>query len=213
MIATILAALVAREQTGRGSYADISMYELSVLQMERALIAAQHGTAATRSGNRDASVWHQGVYPTRGVDRWIAISLFDRTDYTRLTQATGQSLPEPNDERAAFDQQLSSYTREHDDYALMQRLQAAGIAAGVVQDIEDLQGRDAGLRARPAWVTLEHAVLGLFEHQTSPQHLTRTPAQSAPAPRLGEHNRWVCKDLLGLDDAAYEALVLAGVFR
>ena len=218
LIATLLAALVAREQTGRGSYCDVSMYELSVLQMERALLAAQLGPTPARSGNLDTSVWHQGVYPTRGVERWIAITLDSRIDYSCLTALTGVHLPDLDESRApeqlaAFDQALSEFTREQDDYALMHQLQMAGIAAGVVQDVEDLLDRDPTLRARPAWAKLDHAALGPFEHQTTPHHLMRTPSQPGPAPRLGQHNRWVCKDLLQLDDEAYAQLERSSVFR
>jgi benzylsuccinate CoA-transferase BbsF subunit len=163
-----------------------------------------------RAGNQDPRVWHQGVYPALGHDRWIAISLFERADHARLVKLTGLALPDP--ERALFHELLSAYTREREDFALMHALQGAGIAAGVVQDAADLL-RDPGLRARPAWQRLEHPVLGAFEHQTTPFHLSRTRPDLRPAPRLGQHTHWVCRSLLGLSEEQHAALLHAGLFR
>jgi crotonobetainyl-CoA:carnitine CoA-transferase CaiB-like acyl-CoA transferase len=212
MITALCAALVRQQQTGAGCYIDAAMYEISVQQMTRALIASQLGAALHRAGNRDSAVWHQGVYPARGDDRWIAISLFDRQDYDRLTTLFGGEWPDPEYAPDAFDERLAQHTRALDDFALMQRLQTTGIAAGVVQDIDDVLERDPQLRARPAWVALEHPILGAFEHQTTPHHLARTPARLAPAPRLGQHDAHVCRELLGLSAEHYAELVAADVF-
>jgi crotonobetainyl-CoA:carnitine CoA-transferase CaiB-like acyl-CoA transferase len=195
------------------------MYEISVHQMARALTSWQLGAAPVRMGNRDPEIWHQGVYPARGDDRWIAISLFDREDYLRLCGLLPAAWPDAaaleTRDAALLDQldaQLSEYTREQDAHELMQRLQAAGIAAGVVQDIAELLERDPQLRARPAWLTLDHAKLGPFEHQTTPYHLERTPGRPTAAPLLGEHTEHVCTQLLGLSAERYRALRDAGVF-
>ena len=158
------------------------MYELSVMQLERALIDTQPGAAPARSGNAGASLWQQAVYPARGADRWIAISLFDRADYVRLGQLTG--IAYRSRERAAFDRMLVAYTSQHDDFALMQL--ARGIAAGVVQGRRGPAVR-CGPGGRAARVTLDHPVPGAFEHQSTLYRLSRTPAQPAPAPLLGQH--------------------------
>ena len=212
MVAAIGAALSERKRSGRGCYIDLSMYEISAQQMTRALSDVQLGLPAARSGNRDSDVWHQGVYPTRGEDRWIAISMFERADYARLRDALGATWPEAI-EPDALDAALAERTRQQDGFQLMHTLQAAGIAAGVVQDIQDLLERDPQLRAQPAWQQLTHPVLGTFEHQTTPYHLERTPAQLRPSPKLGEHTRSVCIDILGLSEQHYEALNAAELFR
>jgi len=181
--------------------------------MARALIDAQLGRAPARTGNRERDVWHQGVYPTRGDDRFIAITLFDRADYDRLRQFFGGSWPDPTSMPEALDLALVARTRDLEDCALMQQLQAAGIAAGVVQDVADLLERDPQLSARRAWFEVDHALLGPFEHQTTPYHLARTPARLGPAPRLGEHTEWICRELLQLEPEQYASLSAAGLFR
>lgn len=219
MVAGLVAALMSRGQTGRGCYLDISMYEISVHQMTRALLAAQLGHNPRRAGNRDARVWHQGVYPTLSQDGWIAVSLFDRQDYERLRGLlpglwpSAEAVEQGDAALDELDATLASRTRTHDARALMHALQQGGIAAGVVQDVADLLERDPQLRDRPAWVSLDHALLGPFEHQTTPYHLERTPAYATSAPRLGEHCALVCQQMLGLAPQHYQSLLDAGVFR
>jgi crotonobetainyl-CoA:carnitine CoA-transferase CaiB-like acyl-CoA transferase len=219
MVAALGAALTRRRRTGQGCYIDVSMLEISAHQTERALLDLQLGAATARSGNRDRAVWHQGVYPTRGDDRWIAITLFSREDYSRLCETLPERWPpaaafeqaDPT-QLDAFDARLSTCTRQHDAHALMQTLQAAGIAAGAVQDIAELLEEDPQLRARPAWVMLDHAKLGPFEHQTTPYHLERTPGRPTAAPLLGEHSEHVCVHLLGLSMERFRELQKAGLF-
>jgi crotonobetainyl-CoA:carnitine CoA-transferase CaiB-like acyl-CoA transferase len=85
MIAALMSAVIERERTGAGCYIDVAMYEVAVQQMKRALIAAESGCPLRRAGNRDPHVLHQGVYPARGHDRWVAVSCFDAADWARFT--------------------------------------------------------------------------------------------------------------------------------
>jgi crotonobetainyl-CoA:carnitine CoA-transferase CaiB-like acyl-CoA transferase len=94
----------------------------------------------------------------------------------------------------------------------MHRLQAAGIAAGVVQNAADL-ARDPQLAQRGATIVLEHPELSAQHYDGPGFQLTRSPPQLRPAPLLGEHNTAVFKGLLGLSEAEYEAFEAAGVFE
>jgi crotonobetainyl-CoA:carnitine CoA-transferase CaiB-like acyl-CoA transferase len=219
MVAAVVAALLDLQRSGTGRYIDVAMYEIAVQQMRRALIAAQRGTPLRRCGNRDPSVLLQGVYSARGTDRWIAISLFDATDWSRFTALLGGEWPDAHalqqaDDAAldTLDRRIGEYTARFEDVESMHRLQAAGIAAGALQDTRDLLERDPQLRAQGAFVALDHPLLGTFEHHATPYHLSRTPAELSPAPLLGQHDETTCRELLGLSADAYAALVTAGVF-
>lgn len=219
MVAAVMAALRERRRSGAGCHLDVAMYEIAVQQMRRALIAAQSGEPLPRSGNRDPRVLFQGVYPARGSDRFIAISVFDAADWARLTSLLGgdwpdaHTLSESSDEALdALDRRIGEYTVRYDELDAMQRLQSAGIAAGAVQDAQDLLERDPQLRARGAFVRLAHPLLGNFEHQASPYHLSRSTSQLRAAPLLGEHDETVCRGVLKLDDDVYLALRAAGLF-
>jgi crotonobetainyl-CoA:carnitine CoA-transferase CaiB-like acyl-CoA transferase len=138
------------------------------------------------------------VYPTRGEDRWIAISLWNAADEERLMQLAG-GMP------------IDEWTASQDAQSLVASLQAAGIAAGVVQDIEDLIEGDAPLRERGALVDLPHPRLGVFGHVRTPITFSRDRAQAYRAPAIGEHNREIAMQVAGLDADHFERLVAARV--
>jgi benzylsuccinate CoA-transferase BbsF subunit len=112
----------------------------------------------------------------------------------------------------AIDRRLSVFTAQADAFELMVRLQARGIAAGVVQDMEELCERDPQLEAREALVMLDHARLGRFGHQVAPYRLSRTPSRMSPAPGLGQHTESICREILAMSQASFEALKADGLF-
>ena len=144
------------------------MYEICVQQMRAAIVAAQQGTAPQRLGNADPGVLQQDVYPARGEDRWVAISVFDAAQ----TGTSGCSWPAARP--------LADWTREQDDRELVDRLQAAGIAAGVLQDIEDLMEHDAALRARGALVDAAASEARALRPRAHADHLFARPVAALP---------------------------------
>ena len=200
MSACIAAALVQRRSSGRGCHIDASMYEICVQQVSEALVATQRGEASGRRGNDDPRVLQQGVYPAQGEDRWVAITLYTAQDLARL-EALADGRP------------IAEWTMQQEAHALAARLQAAGIAAGVVQDIEDLIERDAPLQQRGALVNLPHPRLGAFGHIRTPISFSADTVTPFRAPGLGEHNREIALQIAGLPVDRYEALQSSGVFQ
>lgn len=218
MAGAAAAALEQRRRTGEGCWIDASMYEACVQQMSPALAAAQAGAPLARRGNRDASVLHQGVYPAAGEDRWIAITCFDATDWERLTASVGGAWPSADavaamDDAAldALDARLAAWTREEVDADLAARLQAAGIAAGAVNSIEETIV-DPQLTARGALTEIDHAVLGRFGHQRTPISLSRTPLETRRAPSLGEHSAEISQTIAALSPDDVAALQADGMY-
>ena len=199
MAACAAAALQQRRASGRGCHVDASMYEICVQQMWPALQAEQQGQALQRMGNADPSVFHQDVYPAAGSDRWIAISVPDAQAWQRLCELAGGT-------------DIAAWTAGQEDHDLMQRLQAAGIAAGVVQDIEDMFDRDPNLQERGALVPIEHARLGVFGHLRTPIAFSRDRIHPFRPPNLGEHSHEVARQLSGLSQERVQELESAGVF-
>jgi crotonobetainyl-CoA:carnitine CoA-transferase CaiB-like acyl-CoA transferase len=210
MAAALSAALQHRRETGRGAHIDASMYEICVQQMYDAILDAQRGMTPLRSGNRDPRIFHQGVYAVRGVDQWIAISLPAAADWQRLRELA--NLPEASGVTGR-DAALAAWTREQSGPALMARLQQAGIAAGAVQDIEDLMEEDPQIAARASLVPIEHPLLGTFGHLRTPVTLSRSVLGLYRAPGIGEHSMSIAKTLCGLGDPRIAELESSGVFR
>jgi crotonobetainyl-CoA:carnitine CoA-transferase CaiB-like acyl-CoA transferase len=175
------------------------MYEICVQQMWPAIRETQAGQTVLRTGNAEASVFRQDVYPAAGTDRWIAISAFDAAQWAALCELAGT-------------EDIGAWTATQDAHALAERLQAAGIAAGVVQDIEDLFERDTGLLSRGALMPIEHARLGLFGHVRTPVSLSGDRTAPFRPPSIGEHSRQVALEVAGLTAARVDALEAEGVF-
>ena len=200
MAACIAAGLAHRSRSGLGCHIDASMYEICVQQMHRAIVDAQCGVLPARMGNADAGVLHQDVYPTLGEDRWIAISIATSAQWARLIELAGGT-------------DIAAWTCGQPEAALMETLQSAGIAAGVVQDIEDLMERDSTLAQRGSLVELPHRKLGPFAHILTPIRFSRDPLVPYSAPGLGEHGADIAREIAGLTDTEISALGGQGVFQ
>lgn len=200
MAAAGLAALQAQRESGQGAHIDASMYEICVQQMREAMQQAQAGERPLRQGNAEYGVFHQDVYPALGDDRWVAVTLPERTDWDRLVALAGT-------------EDIAAWTADQEECDLLKQLQSAGIATGVVQDIEDLIEHDPAIAQRNALVELEHPLLGPFGHMRTPISLSRNPVCPYRAPGLGEHSLDIARNIAGLDDSTVAELQAAGVFR
>ena len=200
MAAAALAVLAQRADTHRGAHIDASMYEICVQQMWPALQAAQQGDIFRRCGNANRESYWQGLLPAAGVDRWVAVSIADPSRWQQLAQLTG-GLP------------INEWSAAQVDQDLARTLQDLGIAAGVVQDIEDMVEADKGLRARGALVDLPHPLLGTFGHIRTPISFSTDRSTPFRAPALGEHTREVALSLAGLDAARFDELKAQGVLE
>ena len=90
-------------------------------------------------------------------------------------------------------------------------MQAAGVAAGVARlPIELLQ--DPQLHARGFIQQVDRAFIGRHPQPSMPFRETSRPFEirSAP-PTLGEHNREILADMLGLSDAEIDQLARDGI--
>ena len=199
MAASVSAALEHRRQTGIGCHIDAAMYEICVQQMRGYLAAARRGERPQRSGNADPGVLFQDVFPAAGEDRWVAISLFDEEDRAKLAAIAGDNV--------------ADWTATRDERAIVEQLQAVGIAAGVVQDAQDLVDKDPQLASRGALVQLDHPLLGPFGHIATPLRLSRDAFVPYRAPRMGEHCHEVARTICGLGPDDLARLESLGVFN
>ena len=107
----------------------------------------------------------------------------------------------------------AAWCAAREDHAIVAELQAAGLAAGVVQDLEDMVENDPQLRGRGALVTLDHPLLGPFGHMATPISLSRDAFEPFRAPRMGEHVHEIARTLCGLDAERIGQLEGEGVFQ
>lgn len=220
----LAAALLERRRTGRGRVIDVSQIEAGVYSLSELVVRwSANGEGETRRGNACERAVPHGVYPCRGEDRWIAIAVRDDDGWRALRHALGDpawardaALDQAAGRRAAreaLDERLAAWTRSQDARELAERLQAEGVEAGPVQDLEALLD-DPQLAHRRHFVPLEHAPLGRLLFERAGFRLAESPGGfERPGPNLGQHNREVLGGILGLTDAEIEALAESQVVR
>jgi len=210
MAAAVAAALQHRRETARGSHIDASMYEICVQQMRDAVLETQDGIRAQREGNSDPRIFHQGVYAVQGEDQWIAIVLPTAADWQTLRRFGNIADAADTPGRDAV---IAAWSRNFDGRILMDELQRAGIAAGVVQDVEDLMEFDPQLAARGCLHELRHPLLGSFGHIRTPMTLSEHELRPRRAPSIGEHSLSIAQEICGLEPARIAELASMGVFQ
>ncbi len=221
-VGALMAALRRRRHTGQGSFIDLAQREVTVAMLgEYVLDQACTGRVPSPMGNRHALRVPQGVYPCLGEDHWVAISVGSEAEWQGLCQALGQptlaadprfatALARRQHQRE-LDQHLTAWTHEREHRHVMHVLQAHGVPAGAV-----LQGgetvEDPHLEARGFWDVVDHPEVGVYKQVSTPWHLSQSPRRAtSPSPSLGEHNRYVLGDLLGLSESDIAALEAQGI--
>jgi benzylsuccinate CoA-transferase BbsF subunit len=122
------------------------------------------------------------------------------------------TLPHRTENIEELDNLMGEWTVNYTPEEIMAKLQAVGVAAGVVQTGEDLVDHDLQLRHRHHFVELEHAEMGLHLSERPPFRLSKTPSEpQRPFPSFGEHTEYVCKEMLGMSDEEFAELIGAGV--
>ncbi len=229
-VSALMAAVYHRERTGEGQFIDLAQMESAVALLgTNVLDYTANGRVPTPRGNRALDRAPHGAYPCAGDDRWCVISVRDESEWRALCAAMARddlaedarfaSMAARLEHGDALDEVVAAWTGERDAWDVMRHLQAAGVTAGVVEDLEDMVTRDPHLSPEadlPAGGHLEPVA-----REGGPTFLThRQPIRldgAAPplrvSPRMGEHNEEVYRGLLGLSEDEYLRLVMDGVIN
>ena len=211
-----------RDRTGEAVWIDLAQREnLTCFVGEYLVDYSMNGTLREPAGNRHPSLAPHGCYPTGGDDRWVTIACETDEQFATLCRIMGEPglAEEPRFATAAarkanedaLDAEIASFTRTAGHYELMHRLQREGVPAGAVLTIPEVMS-DPQMRARGAWAEHTHPDAGTWEMETPPWLLSRTPGHvRLPAPGFAEHNGYVLRDILGLDEAAITRLYADGI--
>jgi crotonobetainyl-CoA:carnitine CoA-transferase CaiB-like acyl-CoA transferase len=106
---------------------------------------------------------------------------------------------------------ISEWSIKFTPEEVMRFMQGAGVSAGVVESAKDLC-EDPQLRHRNHFWTLDHKVIGKYDHLGQAAILSKTPAQGEmPSPCLGEHTEYVCKQFLNMPDSEFVELLNEGI--
>ena len=225
----VMAALWHREKAGEGQLIEIAQAENAAAMFTQAFMDYSLNRRIQRAiGNRDVfGRFPCGVYPCLSPgtaetmeDRWVSIHVQDDEEWAGLRRAMGEPdwAGDPrfatNEGRAAhadeIDAQIAAWTAGLADYDVMHRCQAEGVAAAPVLEASRIFD-DPHLRARGFFRRQHQADAGEHEYVGPLWRFPATPvAFYQPPVMFGEHNDYVYREVLGLDDEEIGRLAAAG---
>ncbi|VIO70639.1 putative CoA-transferase [Bradyrhizobium ivorense] len=223
--AAVLAALIHARRTGQGQFIDLAQVECLMpfaapwitVQSISGLPCAQaapllqgEATPATKYVNRHPQFVPHGCFRCAGEDKWIIVAASDDDMWERLATLVGRTdwAMDPSLRTAAarraiedeIERAIEAWTGNRDEDDAMAELQTARVASGVARLPIDLL-QDRHLRSRGFLQKLERPFIGVHPQPSMPirdnakPYLVRTAA-----PTLGQHNREILSELLGLSD-------------
>ena len=229
MAAAVLAALAHRNRSGEGQWVDMSCTEAGLgLTGPDLLDYTVNGRPLRRPGMPDSNhsdnppMAPHGIFPTDEEDRWVALACRDDVDWVAFgtvcraswaDDARFDTLAGRLEAQAELDRLVSEWTSKHSRHQVADMLLAAGVPAAPVAMSEDRIERDADNAAWGLFPTVDHPVIGDVRVDGIPAHFSQTDWRiERGAPLLGEHNREVFCELLGLTNEEFTTLQEEGVF-
>ncbi len=224
-LVALMAGLRERAKSGRGQLIHMSQFETAVAAIGPLLLeSSATGKEPPRLGNGERDRAPYGCFPCRGDDRWCVIGVEDERDWRRLCELLGQPawVSDPRYETMAsrvehaaeLETRIADWTRGQDDYAVMERCQREGIAAGVVQSAEDMLRRDPQLAARRFFEEIPHFKRRKVVASGIPLGLTATPGRTTHSgSSVGHDNEYVLREVAGLSEDDWTAGLRSGAIE
>jgi benzylsuccinate CoA-transferase BbsF subunit len=224
LITALLAALDYRKRTGKGQYIDHSQLEAGVHFLTPAILQfTANGETMLQQANREAYAAPHGCYRCKGNDRWCAITVYTDEEWQSFCKVLGNpdwardeafaTITGRKENEDRLDTLIEEYTIRFSPEDIADKMQNAGIAAGVVSNGEDLSNNPQ-LNAREFYPMLDHTEIGLSSYSNPPFKLSKSSVEvRKAAPCLGEHTEYVCREILGLSDEKFIELLQSGVLE
>lgn len=219
----VLSAIIYRTRTGKGQYIDLSEQEAAIPVVGYALAdKVMNGRDPQRVGNR--SLWYapQGCYRCKGDDDWLAITVHNDEEWATLSNAVGhpewvtdgrfETVLQRFANHDEIDRLITAWTQQQDHVEAMNTLQAAGVMAAAVLNPKEVL-LNPHLKARGFFDMVDTDIAGPrpVPHQLGATFSGFTPDSARRAPKLGEHNEEILKELLGMSDTEVAALAEQGI--
>ncbi len=221
MAVAVMAALHNRDRTGEPQRVDLAMMEALTTVCGDALIEYQlTGEVPRPLGNRHPRYAPHNNFECRN-EEWIAIAIENKTQWQHLAAKIGGHLLQTQwidprfrkDNEDQLEHLIADWCRNHDAASLEAELCPLGIPAARVVPLYELYTQANGPLHETGFIQqVNHPEAGASLLPGAPWHFSGSNALDLkPAPKVGEHSRDILREELNLDDAAYNALVRAGV--
>lgn len=214
-----LAALHARERTGKGQVVDSALYE-AVLQVMESLVPEYmvSGHIRKRSGSILEGISPSNVYPAK--DGEYLIGANQNAVFARLCQAMGRPELATSERYAThvargrnlreLDEIIADWTRTKTVAELEALMIECSVPAGKIYRAPEML-EDPHFAARESLVEVETPRWGKIKMQNAFPRLSETPSGiRTPAPvEIGQHNAEIYGELLGMDAKEMDRLKAA----
>jgi crotonobetainyl-CoA:carnitine CoA-transferase CaiB-like acyl-CoA transferase len=217
----IMFALFERSRSGKGQYLDISMYDAIISLAERSITAySLTGRILERGIEPFIAPW--GPFQTK--DGWIAMivpterdwsrfcTAMERTDLVGMEGETDSGPARAKNMRDGFLKPIvEGWIASHTTKEIADKLLEQGLPIGPVQNAQDIF-ECPHVEARKALIEIDDPVAGLLKLVGPPIKMSSQMTPIArPAPRLGQHNDELLRDVLGYSAEQIEELRETGV--
>jgi CoA:oxalate CoA-transferase len=200
-----LSALWFRENTDEGQHVDVAISEYLATILENALSQYSYtGSNFRRTGNRGYGRAAWGPYPCK--DGYVGVIAGPDHRWPAMAELMGiaeLAAPRFADRagRAAnadeLDALMMPWLMEHGKREIFERAQQLELAFAYVATPEDILQWEH-LRERDYFAQVEHPEAGALDYPTGPFKAEGKPWKLEPAPLLGQHNREIYCERLGL---------------
>jgi benzylsuccinate CoA-transferase BbsF subunit len=213
------ACLNYRAASGLGQYVDFSMAEALVGSMPITLLNQQiNGSSSQPIGNDDEFDLLSDLFSCKGEDRWLALSITSKEEWDTLCKlfdkcdlgSDGEVNESHKDEMIRI---IRSWAREKTDLEAANYLQNNGIPAAPSWNIHDVY-HDGFLKEDKYMTHMEtndgedRYMPGVpWSFREGPDPIVGT------APKLGQDNPNIFRELLGIDKSTYVKLSESGVLE
>ena len=163
------------------------------------------------------------AYRCCGQNRWCAIAVFTDEEWRSLVKVIGSpawteglkfaTLEARKENEEELDRLVTEWTIKYSAEEVMSMLQAAGVAAGVLETGEDMLERDPQFKHRHTFWELNHPEIGKYYSIGHAFILSKSPCEVRRGALLGEHNEYALKELLGMSDEEITKLAIEEVIE
>ena len=220
----ILAGLYRQKLTGKGCWIDSSQVEAGTYLNGTAILDfSANGRRWSRYGNRSPYklAVPNGAFRAKGDDQWIAISCFTEDEWKGLVGVLGNpdwsrdskftTLQDRLAHQNELETLLNAATATFEPYELQEKLQRAGVGAGVCQTAQDRCEYDPQLAHLNWLLDLNQTEIGVWPAKNFPVQMSGTPARigepvNRHGPNYGEDNEYIYGEWLDLSTAQIREL-------
>lgn len=204
----LFSALHYRNLTGKGQFIDLAQYQASASLLDTEILDySVNGAVPNQSANRSPHSCPHGAFRCMGDDNWVVVEITADDEWQALCRIMErpdlaaderlQTLAGRKAHEDLIDIELERWTSQRDRWEIMEVLQSGGIAAGVVQTLQDMLEHDTHM-AQEHYQKVEHPSGYEFTVHRLPMRINGIAPEASHHPSMGGDDDYVLGELLGL---------------